>query len=252
VPVDIPAFAQSLAGAPALKTIKTALETFEDRVAISFSGAEDVLLIEYAQQTGLPFRVFSLDTGRLHAETYRFMAEVEAHYGIRIEYCFPERGAVEAMVRTKGLFSFYEDGHGECCGIRKVEPLRRHLASLEAWITGQRRDQSPGTRGDVDIVERDEAFAGRGGNDVPLVKLNPLAHMTSADVWHAISAFEVPHNPLHDHGMRSIGCAPCTRATLPHEHERAGRWWWEQATKKECGLHVPVSGLTPPDANESS
>lgn len=247
--VDIPALAAALEGAPALKTIKTALETFGEHISISFSGAEDVLLIEYAKQTGLPFRVFSLDTGRLHAETYAFMDAVEKHYDLRIEICFPEREAVEALVRGKGLFSFYEDGHGECCGIRKVEPLRRQLAGLDAWITGQRRDQSPGTRSDVEVVERDDAFEGRGGETRPLIKFNPLAHMTSAEVWQAIEVFEVPHNPLHDRGLRSIGCAPCTRATLPHEHERSGRWWWEEATKKECGLHMAtdaVSSLGPP------
>lgn len=243
--VDIESLRETLDGAPALKTVKTALEHFGEHIAISFSGAEDVLLIEYAHQTRLPYRVFSLDTGRLHPETLAFMHTVEAHYGIHIEYCFPEKEAVQSLVRTKGLFSFFEDGHGECCGIRKVAPLRHQLSGLDAWITGQRRDQSPGTRSDVRVVEQDDNFQGRGGEGTPLVKFNPLAHVSSDDVWHAIRAFEVPYNPLHERGMRSIGCAPCTRATLPGEHERAGRWWWEEATKKECGLHV--STLTPPE-----
>ena len=126
--------------------IKHALQTYGRDVAISFSGAEDVLLIEHAAQTGLPFRVFSLDTGRLHAETYRFFQAVEERYRLHIEYTFPDASAVERLVRTKGMFSFYQDGHKECCDIRKVDPLRRQLSGLKAWITGQRRDQKAALR----------------------------------------------------------------------------------------------------------
>lgn len=228
-------------GASAARVVEHALEAFGDDVAISFSGAEDVLLIEYAHQwaqagEGRRYRVFSLDTGRLHPETYRFLDRVEKHYGIRIEVCFPEAERVQSLVRDKGLFSFYEDGHQECCGIRKVEPLRRQLAGLRAWITGQRKDQSPGTRKDVPRVQEDPAFTGSDGQ--PLLKLNPLADTSSDEVWAAITAFEVPYNELHERGYVSIGCEPCTRAVRPGEHERAGRWWWEEATKKECGLHV--------------
>lgn len=219
---------RALDGASPSRVIELALERFGRDVAISFSGAEDVLLIEYAQQSRRPYRVFSLDTGRLHPETYRFFEAVENHYAIRIEYCFPDATEVQALVRQKGLFSFYQDGHGECCGIRKVAPLRKYLEGVKAWITGQRRDQSPGTRGDVALVEADG----------PRVKLNPLALTTSEEVWAAIRAFDVPYNALHEKGFVSIGCEPCTRAVLPGEHERAGRWWWEEATKKECGLHL--------------
>jgi thioredoxin-dependent adenylylsulfate APS reductase len=239
--VDVAAITAELAELSPRRILRRAYELFAfDDVAISFSGAEDVLVIEFAcdvlAESGRKPRVFSLDTGRLHAETYRYLAEVERHYGLRIEYCFPQAAAVEALVRSKGLFSFYEDGHQECCGIRKVEPLRRQLATVRAWITGQRRDQSPNTRAAVPVFERDTNFAGRDGG--PLYKLNPLAAMRSAEVWDTIRAFEIPHNPLHERGMISIGCEPCTRAVLPGEHERAGRWWWEEATKKECGLHV--------------
>jgi len=229
----------------AMRIVDRALEIFGDDVAISFSGAEDVLLVEYAKQSGRPFRVFSLDTGRLHPETYRFFRGVEEHYGIGIEYAFPEASAVEGLVRNKGLFSFYEDGHQECCGIRKVAPLRRQLSGLRAWITGQRRDQSPGTRDDVPFVQLDPAFTGVEGT--PLVKLNPLAQTTSDEVWAAIRVFDVPYNELHDRGYWSIGCEPCTRARRPGEHERAARWWWEEATKKECGLHVGHPGADPGD-----
>jgi len=218
------------------EVIDRALAKFGDEVAIAFSGAEDVILIEYARQTGRPFRVFSLDTGRLHPETYRFFATVEEHYDLRIEYRFPAAAAVERMVNEKGMFSFYRDGHGECCGIRKVEPLKRELAELRAWITGQRRDQSPGTRAEIPPVEVDRAFTGVGGDE--LIKFNPLAKTTSEQVWNAIRALGVPYNPLHERGFVSIGCEPCTRPILPGQHEREGRWWWEEATRKECGLHL--------------
>ncbi len=232
--LTLTALAVELASADPVAIIRRALERAQGAVAISFSGAEDVMLIEYASQCGRPFRVFTLDTGRLHAETYRYFAAVEAHYQLRIEYCLPERAGVEALVRAKGLFSFLQDGHSECCNLRKVEPLRRQLSTLRGWITGQRRDQSP-TRGAVPVVQTDPAFTGVDGGE--LVKWNPLANRTSDEVWLAIRALGVPYNPLHERGFVSIGCEPCTRAVLPGQHEREGRWWWEEATKKECGLH---------------
>jgi adenylyl-sulfate reductase (glutathione) len=217
-----------------IEYIRNALTTYGRDCAISFSGAEDVLLIEYAAQTKLPFRVFSLDTGRLHPETYRFFESVESHYKLRIEYCFPDNAAVEKLVRTKGMFSFYKDGHKECCDIRKVDPLRKQLGGLRAWITGQRRDQSP-TRGNVPTSQVDPVFKGLGGGE--LMKYNPLADVSKDDVWLSIRALGVPYNSLHERGFVSIGCEPCTKPTLPSQHEREGRWWWEESTKKECGLH---------------
>ncbi len=214
--------------------IRQALEEFGPDIALSFSGAEDVLLIELAHQTGLPFRVFSLDTGRLHPETYQFFERVENHYALHIEYCVPDRAELEALVRAKGMFSFYRDGHQECCAIRKVSPLTRQLRGLKAWVTGQRRDQSP-TRAAVPVVELDSNHQGQGGQ--PLVKFNPLANVTLDYVWASIAGFEVPYNALHEKGYVSIGCEPCTRAVLPGQHEREGRWWWERADDKECGLH---------------
>ncbi|MEZ4448077.1 MAG: phosphoadenylyl-sulfate reductase [Nannocystaceae bacterium] len=225
-----------LADAPPRRILSRALAHFGDDLVIAFSGAEDVLLLELAADTGRPFRVLSVDTGRLHAETYRFFAAVEERYRIKIEYTFPDTASVERLVRGKGLFSFLTDGHHECCGIRKVEPLRRHLAGARAWVTGQRRDQSPGTRTSLHTVEQDPVF--RGSDGAPLWKFNPLAAVSSAEVWGMIRDLGVPYNPLHERGMVSIGCEPCTRAILPGQHERAGRWWWEEATKKECGLHA--------------
>lgn len=205
-----------------------------DNIAISFSGAEDVVLVDMAVRIRPDVRVFSLDTGRLHAETYRFIERVRSHYGVVIDTIFPDAAQVEALVRAKGLFSFYEDGHGECCGIRKVAPLKRHLASLDAWVTGQRRDQSMDTRAGVPVVQQDPVFSGAHGR---LLKFNPLAHWTSADVWAYIGENGVPYNELHGSGYISIGCEPCTRAVLPNQHERVGRWWWEMGIDKECGLH---------------
>jgi len=227
--------ARDLEGAHPRRILEKAFDLFDDQVAVSFSGAEDVLLLEYAHQLRRPIRVFTLDTGRLHPETYRLFGEVEQRYGIRVECLFPDTDSIENLVRRKGLFSFYQDGHSECCGIRKVAPLRRHLKSLGAWITGQRRDQNPGTRSQLAVVQIDTSFEGRDGST--LVKWNPLACRTSTEVWDDIRAYGVPYNKLHERGFVSIGCEPCTRAVLPGQHEREGRWWWENADKKECGLH---------------
>lgn len=241
--------AERLDRAHPMQVLEAALQEHGEHVALAFSGAEDVILLEYLRQAGKSCRVFSLDTGRLHPETLRFIDRVEAHYGLRIEVRVPAAEAVEELVRRKGLFSFLRDGHGECCGIRKVEPLRRELAGLRGWITGQRRDQSPGTRRHLPVVEVDEAHPGQGGR--PVLKWNPLAARTSAEVWDAIRAFEVPYNALHDRGFVSIGCEPCTRSILPGQHEREGRWWWEEATKKECGLHSNHPS-SPPEGGERS
>ena len=231
----VPAIAAEYAAKGPQEILAFALSDFAPDVAISFSGAEDVVLIDMAAQIGATFRVFSLDTGRLHPETYQFLDKVRSHYSITIEALFPQAEAVQQLVRTKGLFSFYEDGHKECCSIRKVEPLRRALKGSRAWVTGQRKDQSPSTRADVPVIQADSTF---GSADQPLVKFNPLARWTSRQVWAYIREHDVPYNQLHDRGFVSIGCEPCTRAVTPGQHEREGRWWWEEATKKECGLHV--------------
>lgn len=229
--------AKELENASPLEVMDKALEKFGNDIAIAFSGAEDVALIEYAHLTGRPFRVFSLDTGRLNPETYQFFDTVEKHYGIRIEYMFPDAVEVQALVRSKGLFSFYEDGHQECCRVRKVRPLRRALKGLRAWITGQRKDQSPGTRSEIPVVQVDPVFEGMDGGIGSLVKWNPVANVQGQDIWKFLRAMDVPVNTLHSQGYISIGCEPCTRSVLPGQHEREGRWWWEDAKAKECGLH---------------
>ena len=213
--------------------LKKALESF-DNIAISFSGAEDVVLIDMALKIKPDIQVFSLDTGRLHSETYRFIEKIRTHYQIDIELLTPDRALLDPFVKAKGLFSFYEEGHQECCAIRKVEPLTRKLANIDAWITGQRKDQSLDTRQEIPDVQLDTAFS---TDDHPLLKFNPLLNWSSAQVWDYIEAHQVPYNELHEKGFISIGCEPCTRAVLPNQHERVGRWWWE-AGKKECGLHA--------------
>ncbi len=211
-----------------------ALQEF-DNIAISFSGAEDVVLIDMAVKFRRDIEVFCLDTGRLHAETYQFIEKVREHYGLKLEILSPDGEAVRKLVTEKGLFSFYKGDHKECCGIRKIRPLRKKLLELDAWVTGQRQDQSPGTRSGIPVIQNDKTFA---RPDETLTKFNPLANWTSAQVWDYIRTNDVPYNSLHDKGFISIGCEPCTRPVGPNQHEREGRWWWEEATKKECGLHA--------------
>ena len=213
-----------------------------DKVTISFSGAEDVVLIDMAckiknkiqHKSQDKVEVFTLDTGRLHPETYRFLEDVREKYDINLSVITPNQIALQKFVNKKGLFSFYEDGHQECCNVRKIEPLKGHLVNFDAWITGQRRDQSP-TRQSVPQHQHDEAFSSSANQ---LTKYNPLAAWSSTDVWDYIRENEVPYNPLHERGYISIGCEPCTRPTTPNEHERMGRWWWEESTQRECGLHM--------------
>ncbi|NOQ65015.1 MAG: phosphoadenylyl-sulfate reductase [Methyloprofundus sp.] len=216
------------------KVLRHALENYQN-VALSFSGAEDVVLIDMALKIRPDIQIFCLDTGRLHPETYQFIEKVRKHYKIEIELLTPDYQSLEALVKQKGLFSFYEDGHKECCGIRKVAPLKRKLAQVDAWITGQRKDQSVDTRDSIPEIQVDPAFS---TPEQTLIKFNPLVNQSSKQIWDYIEAFQVPFNELHQQGYISIGCEPCTRAVLPNQHERAGRWWWEDATKKECGLHI--------------
>lgn len=234
-PFDVAELAASYANKSPQDILKLAFEHFGDELWLSFSGAEDVVLVDMAWKLNKNIKVFSLDTGRLHPQTYRFIEQVREHYGIAIDVLSPEAAEVQALVKDKGLYSFLKDGHGECCGVRKIAPLRRKLSTVKAWATGQRRDQSPGTRSQVAALEIDSAFS---TPERPLYKFNPLAQMTSEEVWGYIRMLELPYNSLHEQGFISIGCEPCTRPVLPNQHEREGRWWWEEATQKECGLHA--------------
>ena len=214
-------------------------DQFGDAWAISSSmGPEDIVLIDLAVQAlgAENVHVFTLDTGRLHAETLQTVEEVRNRLGVAIRVYFPTTDAVEALTAEKGLFSFRDsiDNRKECCGIRKLEPLKRALRPLDAWVTGLRRDQNV-TRTEVSKVEVDLLNGG-------LAKINPLAEWSSAEIWDHIKQRQLPYNPLHDAGYPSIGCAPCTRAVEKGEDERAGRWWWETPDSKECGLHGRPDG----------
>lgn len=215
------------------RILKYALENFNN-VAIAFSGAEDVVLIDMALHLKKNILVFSLDTGRLHPETYRFIETVRKHYKIEIEIITPDKKLLDPFVKQKGLYSFFKDGHQECCYLRKVEPTRCKLTQCDTWITGQRKCQNPNTRDSVLEVEIDTTFSTKNKQ---LIKFNPLLNWDYTQIWDYIDTHKVPYNELHLKGFASIGCEPCTRAVLPNQSERSGRWWWEKETKKECGLH---------------
>jgi len=212
--------------------LQWALERWHPRVALACSfGAEDVVLVDMLAALRPDARVFMLDTARLHDEVYDVAERIRKRYGLTIEIYFPDAEAVEALARESGFYSFRDsiEARKQCCRVRKIEPLRRALSGLDAWITGLRREQST-TRTAVGKVELDQANGG-------IAKLNPLADWSEQQVWAYIAEHEVPYNALHDRGFPSIGCAPCTRAIAPGEDVRAGRWWWELPELKECGLH---------------
>ncbi len=205
--------------------------------AITFAnsyGAEDMVLTDIIAKEKLDIEIFSLDTGRLPAETYSLMGEVEKTYNTKPVVFFPKHEAVETYVLTKGINAFYEsiELRKTCCHMRKVEPLRRALSGKQAWITGMRAEQAT-TRASLPVREFDE------GNQ--LEKFNPLSDWTEEEVWAYIRMFNVPYNQLHDQFYPSIGCAPCTRAVAIGEDIRSGRWWWEDPKNKECGLHVKAT-----------
>lgn len=223
----------------AMKIISWALDKFgSGKIALASSfGAEDQVLTDMLVKTGKKISVFTLDTGRLPQETFDVLEDTRKHYQIKIEVLFPETQAVENMEREYGPNLFYDsvENRKKCCGIRKVEPLKKKLFSLQAWICGLRREQAI-TRKGISVIEWDEAFN--------LFKINPLVDWTERQVWEYLKENQVPYNKLHDKGYPSIGCLPCTRAIKPGEDIRAGRWWWETPEQKECGLHLKDGKLT--------
>jgi phosphoadenosine phosphosulfate reductase len=204
---------------------------FTPAVFASSLAAEDMVLTDLILKAELPIAIFSLETGRLHAETLAMIDRVKETYDYDIALFRPDPLAVERYVTQNGLNAFYEsvDMRKECCRIRKVEPLGRALAGKRAWITGQRRAQSA-TRAELAVQEDDPSHA--------MQKFNPLTDWSEENVWDYLRSNNVPYNALHDRGFPSIGCEPCTRAVQPGEDVRAGRWWWENPESKECGLHV--------------
>jgi len=213
--------------------VRWAHDQFGSRLTLACSlGAEDIVLLDMLCDVTDSPRVFVLDTGRLHEETYRTIERCRERFGIEFEVYSPREVPLQNLLRQKGPLSFYEsiENRHECCGIRKVEPLQRALADVDAWMTGLRRQQSI-TRSELPTIENDEAHRG-------IWKLNPLANWSEEQLWSHIRERGLPYNKLHDLGYPSIGCEPCTRAIKPGEDIRAGRWWWESPEHKECGLHV--------------
>ncbi len=226
---DLSQLKQALEGLSLKEGLSYMAENYGNVVFSSSFGQEDQVITDAIFKNNLNIKVFTLDTGRLFQETYELMDTTKNKYGKEFETYFPNTAKVEALVKEKGFNSFYfsVENRKECCGIRKIEPLKRALAGAEIWITGLRAEQSE-NRSDMEIVEWD------ANNNV--IKFNPLIHWTYEDVLAYIKENRVPDSPLHRKGFISIGCAPCTRAIQEGEHPRAGRWWWE-ASQKECGLH---------------
>lgn len=220
-----------LEGKSSDEVLKWFLSEYKNRIVLSSSlGLEDQVLTDMIVKIDPNTRVFTLDTGRLFYETYELIEKTCLRYKIKMEIYFPDHKEVEEMVKEKGINLFYQsvENRKECCHIRKINPLKRAFSGSEVWICGLRRDQSV-TRSENQMVEWDEANG--------MIKLNPLIDWTEQQVWDYIKKNNVPYNTLHDKGYPSIGCQPCTRAIFPGEDIRAGRWWWENADGKECGLH---------------
>ena len=213
------------------QVLEWALSEFHPKISLASSfGAEDMVLTDMLRKINPDARIFALETGRLHQETYDLMDKAQEKYG-GFEIFYPDTVRLEEMTRSHGLNLFYKSMalRKLCCEVRKVEPLKRALSDLDAWITGLRRDQAS-TRVAVQKVEVDALHNG-------IIKINPLADQTSEDIWKYIRNNNVLYNALHDNGYPSIGCEPCTRAVKPGEDPRAGRWWWEPREASECGLH---------------
>lgn len=222
----------AIAGKSGVEALLILTEMFSNQVSFSTSlGIEDQVVTDLIFQNHLAVRVFTLDTGRMFEESYKTLQRTNEHYDTKIEVFFPEKTAIENLTTQKGPYSFYEsvENRKECCFIRKVEPLNRALKGVKVWVTGIRAEQS-NNRQEMPRLEWDEAHQ--------LFKFHPIIDWTFDEIKNYIKTNNVPYNGLHDKGFVSIGCAPCTRAVREGEDFRAGRWWWEDQSKKECGLHT--------------
>lgn len=230
-PQNLSDLESQLASLSAGEGLKLVADLFLGKVVFSTSlGQEDQVITQLITSQKLPIQIFSLDTGRLFPETLELLSRTESKYKTRIKVYYPETASVEKLVSDIGINGFYEsvENRKSCCFVRKVEPLKRALAGNEVWVTGLRAEQSA-NRSEMKRIEWDEANQ--------IIKYNPLLDWTFDQMITYIEEHRIPYNPLHDQGFISIGCAPCTRAILPGEDARAGRWWWEDS-KKECGLHT--------------
>jgi phosphoadenosine phosphosulfate reductase len=214
-----------------IAVLKDIEQNYSPAVLASSYGAEDMVLTDLICKHAPGIEIFTLDTGRLPKETYELMQQVQTRYDKKVQVFYPDAAELETFVTTNGPNAFYDsvELRKQCCGIRKVQPLKRALDGKKAWLTGMRRSQSV-TRAELPVSEWDE--------DHGLQKFSPLTDWSNGNVWAYLRAYEVPYNKLHDEGYASIGCAPCTRAITAGEDIRAGRWWWENPETKECGLHV--------------
>jgi len=234
---------QDLNGLETKHALRLLAERFPGEVTFSTSFSfEDQLISHEILVNELPIKIFTLDTGRLFAETYSVWSSTNERYNTHIQAYYPDHSLLQPFIQEKGPNSFYEsvENRKQCCFIRKVEPLKRALAGNSIWITGLRAEHSP-DRHELEQLEWDSSNG--------VIKFHPLLHWSTEQVQTEIKKHNIPYNPLHDKGFISIGCAPCTRAIKPGEDFRAGRWWWEDASKKECGLHVHESVTEQEDSN---
>ena len=229
---SLPSLKDAVTGKTEAEALRALAAMFPGEVVFSTSlGYEDQVISDLIFGNDIPIRVFTLDTGRLFEETQKTLQRTNKRYDTLISTYFPDRQAVEELVSQKGPYSFYDsvENRKECCYIRKVVPLNRALEGAKIWVTGIRAQQS-GNRQAMEQLEWDEAHQ--------LFKFHPLLDWSFEQVKTYVKDHHVPYNPLHDRGFVSIGCAPCTRAIMEGEDFRAGRWWWEDESKKECGLHA--------------
>jgi len=230
--MEIKRLNEKFAKADAKQILEYFLKEYKQEAALSSSlGAEDQVLTDMILKITKDANIFTLDTGRLHPQTYDVMDATNLKYGVKLNVFFPLNKNVEELYQDQGINGHFEsiEKRKNCCNIRKIEPLKRALKPLKVWITGLRASQSV-TRVDTPVVQWDEHFK--------IIKVNPLINWSEDDVWEYIKTNNVPYNKLHDQGYPSIGCAPCTRAIKQGEDIRAGRWWWENPEHKECGLHA--------------
>ena len=228
---------------PGLAARVSTLEVLLARIAADISPAvlasslsiEDMVITDAILRAKVQIDIFTLDTGRMHADTLAVIDDIQRKYGYALQVFRPEATAVSAYITVHGRDGLYQsvDLRKRCCEIRKVEPLKRALAGRKAWLTGMRREQSV-TRNELPVQAFDAVYG--------MEKFNPLSDWSEDEVWAYIEAFDVPFNALYEQGNRSIGCAPCSRPVVAGEDVRAGRWWWEQPDSKECGLHVGPDG----------
>jgi phosphoadenosine phosphosulfate reductase len=221
------------------KFLAEMVEQYGRLVYANSLGAEAMVLTDIIAN-GLPeIDIVSIDTGRLHEETYALLAKLQRRYNHRIRVIYPDGQSVSELVTHQGINGFFDsnEARSACCNVRKLVPFRKIVDGYAAWVTGVRREQSQ-TRATGQAVEWDAQHG--------LQKISPLLEWTTEQVWAYIRARNLPFNGLHDQGYPSIGCAPCTRAILPGEDQRAGRWWWEQPEQRECGLHPKARTILPP------